>query len=89
MSTEPLLTTDNWNIHVDLNDNADTVKFIDLLKSMALTQNARTPTHESGHTLALIITRELDHIVLTTPISGCFMSDPCMVLCKLTDKKQP
>ena len=63
------------------------MKFIDLLESMALTQHARTPTNESGHTFNN--TRELNNIVLTTPISGCFMSDPRMVLCKLTDKKQP
>ena len=87
LSTEPLLITGDVNIHVDVSDNADAVKFRDLLELMALTQHVRTPTHESGHTLDLIITRELDNIVLTTPISDCFMSDHCMVLCKLMDKK--
>ena len=75
------------NIHVNVSDNANAVKFRDPLESMALTQHVRTPTHESGHTLDLIITRELDNIVLTTPITDCFMSDHCMVLCKLTDKR--
>ena len=74
LSTEPLLITGDVNIHVDVSDNADAVKFRDLLELMALTQHVRTPTHESGHTLDLIITRELDNIVLTTPISDCFMS---------------
>ena len=92
LSTEPLLITGDMNTHMDVSDNADAVKFIHVglaplipTESMALTQHARTPTHESGHTLDLIITRELDNLVLTTPISDCFMSDHCMVICKLTD----
>ena len=86
-STEPLLITGDMNVHVDVSDNADAVKFRDLLESMVLTQHVRTSTHESGYTLDCIITRELDNIVSTTPISDCCMSDHCTVLCKLTDKK--
>ena len=47
LSTEPLLITSDINIHVDVSDNADAVKFRDLLESMALTQHVRTPTHGS------------------------------------------
>ena len=50
---ERLLITGDMNIHVDVSDNADAVKFRDLLESMALSQHVRTPTHESGHTLDL------------------------------------
>ena len=42
------------------------------------------PTHRSGHTLDLIITRDLDGLVQTTPISDSFLSDHCTVLSELT-----
>lgn len=36
LSTEPLLIPGHMNIHVDVNNNAEDVKFIDLLELMVL-----------------------------------------------------
>ena len=43
-----------------------------------------TPTHRSGHSLDLIITRNLDALVQTPPISDSFLSDHCKVLSERT-----
>ena len=72
------------NIHVNVPDDADAIKFLDLLNCMGLTQHVTTPTHRSGHTLDLIITRDLDSFVQTSPISDSFLSDHCTVLFELT-----
>ena len=45
-----------------------------------------TPTHRSGDSLDLIITRDLDGLVQTSPISYSFLSDHCTVLSELTHR---
>ena len=72
------------NIHVDVSDDADAINFLDLLECMGLTQHVITPTHRSGHTLDLVITRDLDSLVQASPISDSFLSDHCTVLFELT-----
>ena len=81
---EPLLIAGDLNIHVDIHDHNDSVKFMDLLVSMGLVQHVNTPTHQRGHILDLIITREVDSLVHKPPISDCFLSDHCTVLCNLS-----
>ena len=80
LTPEPLLITGDINIHVDVPDDPDAIKFLDLLDFLGLAQHVKTPTHRCGHTLDLIITREIG----TTPISDCYFSDQCTVLCDLT-----
>ena len=72
------------NIHLDVPDDADAIKFLDLQECMGLTEHVIRPTHRSGHTLDLIITRDLDSLVQTSPISDNFLSDYCTVLSELT-----
>ena len=47
-------------------------------------QNADFYIHRSGHTLDLIIKRDLDGLIQTTPISDSFLSDHCTVISELT-----
>ena len=84
LSSERFLIAGDMNIHVDVPDDADAIKFLDLLECMGLTQHVTTPTHRSGHTLDLIITRDLNSLVQTSPISDSFLSDHCTVLSELT-----
>ena len=84
LSSERFLIVGDMNIHVNVPDDADAIKFLDLLNCMGLTQHVTTPTHRSGHTLDLIITRDLDSFVQTSPISDSFLSDHCTVLFELT-----
>ena len=89
MTTEPLLVAGDFNIHVDIPDNSDSVNFIDLLDSMGLVQHVKSPTHQHGHTLDLLITREHDSLVQDLPKSDCFLSDHCTVMCDLNLSKPP
>jgi len=85
LSSERLLIIGDMNIHVDVPDDADAIKFLDLLECMGLTQHVIRPTHPCGHTLLHeIITRDLDSLVQTSPISDSFLSDHCTVLSELT-----
>ena len=72
------------NIHAHVPDDADAIQFLDILDCMGLTQHVITPTHRSGHASDLLITRDLDGLVQTSPISDSFLSDHCTVLSKLT-----
>ena len=87
LTPEPLLITGDINIHVDVPDDPDAIKFLDLLDSLGLAQHVKTPTHLCGHTLDLMITREINSLIGTTPISDCYFSDHCTVLCDLTLRK--
>ena len=55
MSSELLLITGNFYIHVDHPCDPDCVRLLDLLESMGLQQHVDVPTHKSGHTLDLTL----------------------------------
>ena len=71
------------NIHVDVVGNLVRAKFLDLLEAMDLLQHVTTPTHESGQTLDLIITRQCDALVKDPPVSDYRISDHWSVTCRL------
>ena len=54
---EPLLITGDFSFHLDNYQNADTRRFCQSLKTFGLQQHVFVPTHESGHTLDLLISR--------------------------------
>lgn len=58
----------------DINDSAARV-FADLLDSMALNQHVYCATHELGHTLDLVITRQSDHLIFGEPSPDFLFSD--------------
>ena len=84
MSSELLLIAGAFNIHVDVPENPDGVCCIELLQSIGLQQHVVTPTHESGHTLDLIITRQCDSLLSSVPVSNYFISDHSSLVCDLT-----
>ena len=83
MSQEQLLITGDFNFHMDVPMDPDTIHFKDLLDSMGLVQHVKRPTHIHGHTLDLIITRQSDDIVADEPLPERFISDHAAVICKL------
>ena len=50
---------------------------------MGLQQRVITPTHESGNTLDVIITRQFGDLVRETPVSDYHISDRWSVICRL------
>ena len=87
LSKVPICISGDFNVHLDVSDDADTIAFADLLESLCLTQHVKSPTHVMGHILDLIITRSSDNIIKGTPSPDCFLSDHCSVLCFLNVTK--
>ena len=87
LSKVPICISGEFNVHLDVSDDADTIAFADLLESLCLTQHIKSPTHVMGHILDLIITRSSDNIIKGTPSPDRFLSDHCSVLCFLNVTK--
>ena len=64
MTTEPLQITGDFNTYVNMQLDNDSSRFLDLLSSMDLQQHVVLPTHISGNTLDLLITRTLDSNII-------------------------
>ena len=77
---EQLVIVGDFNIHVNVLSNKDSTKFLDLLEYFFLQQHVLGPIHIHGHTLDLIITRQSDEIVRSTPRIDCYFSDHALVL---------
>ena len=87
LSPESLILTGDYNFHVDVEDDPDARTFLDLLASMGLKQHVDVPTHVSGHTLDLVITREQDPVISSVPVADQYLSDHASVLCSLNAAK--
>ena len=61
----------------------------ELLESMGLQQHVNEPTHESGHTLDLIITRQCDSLLAKISVTDCLLSDHSTLICDLILDKPP
>ena len=72
---------------MDVEDDPDARAFLDLLVSMGLKQHVNVPTHVSGHTLDLMITREHDLVISCVPVADQYLSDHASVLCSLNSAK--
>ena len=84
-----LLITGDFNIHFENNSDSDAMKFADILDSLGLIQHVTCPTHISGHTLDLIITRNEDNIIVSPPVCDTFLSDHSTLLCDVAFEKAP
>ena len=82
-----LLITGDFNLHVENPDNNDR-KFLKLLKSRGLVQHIKTPTHEKGGILDLIITRASDSLVENVRVDKEFFSDHKFIKCTLLVEKE-
>lgn len=81
------MITGDFNIHVDVIGDADGAKLQDLLQSTGLEQHVLVPTHIHGHTLDLIITRQSEKIISSTPQTDDLFSDHMPVHCSLQANK--
>ena len=84
---EPLLITGEFDIHVETSKDTCSAKFLDILESVGLKQHVNVPTHESGYTLDLIITRNCEDVVVDTPHATHFISDHAFVQCHLSCRR--
>ena len=89
LSKEHLLVLGDFNIHLDVSDDADAVKFHDLLESLGLEQHVTKSTHIHGHILDLVITRKTENIIPFPPRSCSYFSDHTSVHFDIAIKKPP
>ena len=83
---EPILVNGDFNIHAQKHDDRIVRQFLDILAQYDLTQHVQNPTHVSGNTIDLIITRKNDAIVKQTAIST-LVSDHFLVTTTLAMSK--
>ena len=76
------------NSHVDDRSDYWANRFINILTYLNYHQLIHAPTHKSGHTLVIAVTRETDDIVEYVTVKG-LISDHCLIECKLNIGKPP
>lgn len=70
-----LLITGDFNIHFDTDSDIDAIRLHDLFESVGLEQHVEHPTNVCVHTLDLIVTRQTDQIIDSTPQVDYLFSD--------------
>ena len=100
LSTSPteMIITGDLNFHLDLPSHPDTLRFNSILESYGLKQHVSKPTHVSGHTLDVVITRESCTLLKVTPsvsdpglgdANGRSTGDHCAILFQIRLNKPP
>ena len=64
---EELLIVGDFNIHVDSSNN-ESQSFLDILNANGLIQHVKSSTHQKGHILDLVITREHSNLLKRPPV---------------------
>ncbi len=62
----------DFNFHFNKVNDPDTIQLKDLLETFSLTQFIDKPTHVSGNTLDLVLTRSSDDLINSVDIDGLF-----------------
>ena len=83
ITTNRLLITGDFNIHVDEPEKPDVCKFLQIIESFGLKQHVSVPTHVAGHTLDLVITRDDCDFLSNSPQAHFMMTSHSTVLFKL------
>ena len=80
---EVLIICGDFNLHLDDLPDNDSKKFMHLQETFSLSQHVSGPTHQSGHTLDLIITRSSDDVVFASPKAIFPISDHFIIQCPI------
>ena len=62
ISPHDIVILGDFNIHMDIFNSHNTKRFVDILSGFNLVQHVTESTHESGHTLDLVISRQKDYV---------------------------
>ena len=84
-----LIVTGDINLHVDILDDPNAKRLLNDLSSMQLVQHVKEPTHISGHTLDLVITRKTEASFISDLHVDAKISDHYSVLFKAGIQKPP
>jgi endonuclease/exonuclease/phosphatase family metal-dependent hydrolase len=75
-----IVITGDFNFHCDQPTDPTVSPFLELLDVFGLKQHISFPTHDSGHTLDLIITRATSSFVSSSSSSFTPISDHLLIL---------
>ena len=79
-----LVIAGDFNIHVDDHSDKEAADFLSLIESFGLKQHVSGPTHRTGHTLDLVLTRDRDSLApIVSSQDHCF-PDHFPVFCDLS-----
>lgn len=84
---QKLLIVGDFNFHMNKTDDPSAIKFRELLKEFCLEQHVTEPTSKTHNMLDLVITRENNEILNTSPKVKNFISDHAAILCHLKFQK--
>ena len=87
ISTERLLISGDFNLRIESSEDTNAKKFCELLETFGLIQHVAFPTHTSGHTLDLIISRSINDVIITELESTLALSDHSFIECNLNIPK--
>ena len=79
-----LVIAGDFNIHVDDHSDKEAADFLSLIESFGLKQHVSGPTHRTGHTLDLVLTRDRDSLVPTGSSQDHCFPDHFAVFCDLS-----
>ena len=79
----------DFNLHIDDLNNPDAQSFQDMVNAFGLNNNVSFPTHQSGHTLDLILSECMSGITVSEAVPGSFLSDHTLILCDVNIDKPP
>ena len=79
----------DFNIHVDNNSSIDAGKFLESLYTTGFQQHIHEPTHRSGHTLDLLISRASDDLIVDVNIVRELPSDHAAVVSSFSVQRPP
>ncbi len=89
-NTGKLILTGDFNFHLNKPSDPDARKFMSLLEDYDLLQHVKGPTHISGNTLDLIITRKADSLINNGSVyQDIYISDHMSVIGYLNVAKPP
>ena len=84
-----LMIAGEFNIRMDTDTDADKIRMCNVLRMYEVTQHVTVPTHVSGHTLNLIITRHNSEPLLSCPTADYIVSDHMVVLYRVNLPRPP
>ena len=89
LTTAPLLITGDFNIHVNIPTDPETIAFNKVIAGSGIQQHVTVPTHIDGNTLDLFITRDSDPKIFSNLQVFDGLSDHHVIKCKLHLKRPP
>ena len=73
----------DFNFHFENVENNNSRKLHDIIDMFNLTQSVSEPTHNQGHLLDLVFSKQSDNILTSTKLHHGLTSDHTAILCKL------